>query len=239
MVREEVDKLLECRFVYPIPYSEWVSPIVVVPKKNDKLRICVDFLRLNSVTQKDHFPLSFLDAILDGVAGYLYYSFLDDFSGYNQIMIALACRAYTTFRGLESFCIPFGLCNAPATFQKVMTIAFQEYLRKFMEIFLDDFCIYSTCQEHANCLRKCFEQYREFGISINAPKYEFLVPCGRLLGHIESKDGIAVDPDKTGAIFLLLIPLHITGVKIRGTSYYRRFIYNYAHVARPLTHHTR
>jgi hypothetical protein len=137
--------------------------------------------------------------------------------------------------------MPFGLYNAPATFQRVMTIAFQEYLRKFMEIFLDDFCVYSTWKEHANCSRKCFDQYRKFGISINAAKSQFLVPCGRLLGHIVSKEGIAVDPDKIVAILLLPISLHITGVKsyLGGTGYYRRFIYNYAHIAQPLTHLTR
>jgi hypothetical protein len=227
MVKEEIDKLLECGFIYPVPYSEWVSPIVVVSKKNGKLRICVDFRRLNNVTRKDYFPLPFTNAILDGVAGYEYYSFLDGFSGYNQIMIALGCRAYMTFTtdwGTFAYNVmPFGLCNAPATFQRVMTIAFQEYLRKFMEIFLDDFCVYSTWKEHANCLRKCFEQCRKFDISINAAKSQFLVPCGRLLGHIVSKEGIAVDPDKIAAILLLPIPLHITGVKsfLGGTGYYR------------------
>ena len=129
MVKEEIDKLLECGFIYPVPYSEWVSPIVVVPKKNGKLRICVDFRKLNFVTQKDYFPLPFTDAILDGVAGHECYSFLDGFSGYNQVMIVAACRAYTTFTtnwGTFAYNVmPFGLCNAPATFQRVMTMAFQ------------------------------------------------------------------------------------------------------------------
>jgi hypothetical protein len=122
MVKEEIDKLLECGFIYPVPYSEWVSPIVVVSKKNGKLRICVDFRHLNNVTRKDYFLLPFTDAILDGVVGYECYSFLDGFSGYNQIMIALACRAYTTFTidwGTFAYNVmPFGLCNAPATFQE-------------------------------------------------------------------------------------------------------------------------
>jgi hypothetical protein len=114
------------------------------------------------------------------------------------------------------------------------------FSRIFKEIH-GNFCVYSTWKEHANCLRKCFEQCRKFGISINAAKSQFLVPCGRLLGHIVSKEGIAVDPDKIAAILLLPIPLHITGVKsfLGGTRYYRRFIYNYAHIAQPLTHLTR
>ena len=69
MVKEKIDKLLECKFIYPVPYSEWVSPIVIVPKKNGKIRICQDFRRLNSATKKDFFPLPFSDAVLDGVVG--------------------------------------------------------------------------------------------------------------------------------------------------------------------------
>jgi hypothetical protein len=160
-------------------------------------------------------------------------------------MIAPACRAYTTFTtdwGTFAYNVmPFGLCNAPATFQRVMTTAFQKYLRKFIEIFLDDFCVFSTRQQHAECLKKCFEQCREYGISINVAKSEFLVPCGRLLGHIVSKEGIAVDPDKVAAILLVPIPKHITGVKafLGATSYYRCHIYFYAQIAAPLTYLTK
>jgi hypothetical protein len=108
-----------------------------------------------------------------------------------------------------------------------MTTTFQKYLRKFIEIFLDNFCVFSTRQEHAECLRKCFEQCREYGISINVAKSEFIVPCGRLLGHNVSKEGIAVDPDNVAAILLLPIPKHITGVKafLGATSYYQRYIF--------------
>ena len=97
MIQEEIDKLLECGFIYPVPCSEWVSPIVVVPKKNGKLRICQDFWKLNSVIQKDYFPLPFTDAILDGVVEHECYSFLDGFSGYNQVQIAREDRPLTTF----------------------------------------------------------------------------------------------------------------------------------------------
>ena len=136
--------------------------------------------------------------------------------------------------------MPFGLSNAPATFQRVMTIVFQEYLRKFIEIFLDDFCVYSTWKEHANCSRKCFDQCRKFGISINATKSQFLVQCGRTLGHIVSKEGFAVDLDKIVAKLLLPISLYITGVNsyLGGIGFYRLFIYNYAHIAQSLIHLT-
>ena len=152
MVKEEIDKLLECGFIYPVPYSEWVSPIVFVPKKNGKVRIYQDFRELNSATRKDYFPLPFTDAILDGVAGHECYSFLDGFSGYNQVQIALEDQPLTTFTtdwGTFAYNVmPFGLCNAPATLQRVMTTAFQGYLRKFIEIFLDDFCVFNAKAEH-------------------------------------------------------------------------------------------
>ena len=217
MVKEEIDKLLECGFIYPVPYSEWVFPIVVVSKKNGKLRICQDFRKLNSAIRKDYFPLPFTDAILDGVAGHECYSFLDGFFGYNQVQIALENRPLTTFTtdwGTFAYNVmPFGLCNALATFQGVMTTAFQGYLQKFIEIFLDDFCVFSTKTEHQNCLSKCFQQCEKFGISINAAKSEFAVRCGRLVGHIISNKGIGVDSDKVAAIQKLEIPEHMTALK--------------------------
>ena len=245
MVKEEIDKLLECGFIYPVPYSEWVSPIVVVPKKNGKLRIYQDFRKLNSATRKDYFPLPFTDAILDGVAGHECYSFLDGFSGYNQVQIAQEDRPLTTFTtdwGTFAYNVmPFGLCNAPTTFRRAMTTTFQGYLQKFIEIFLDDFCVFSAKAEHQNCLSKCFQQCEKFGFSINAAKSEFAVPCGRLVGHIVSNRGIGVDPDKVAAIRKLEIPEHMTALKgfLGATGYYRRFIYFYAQVAAPLTHLTK
>ena len=130
--------------------SEWVSAIVIVPKKNGKIRICQDFRKLNDATKKDYFPLPFTDSILDVVAGHEVYSFLDGFSGYNQIKIAPADQSKTTFTTdwgtYASVVMLFGLCNAPATFQRLMMVAFLPFLRKFMEIFLDDFCIYGKRQ---------------------------------------------------------------------------------------------
>jgi hypothetical protein len=88
---------LECGFIYPVPYSEWVSPIVIVPKKNGKIRIYQDYRKLNSVTKKDHFPLPFTDTLLDVVAGHEIYSLMDGISGYNQIGISKAHQLLTTF----------------------------------------------------------------------------------------------------------------------------------------------
>lgn len=88
IVKEELQKLLNAGFIYPISDSEWVSPLVIVPKKNGKWRVCVDYRSLNKATQKDHFPLPFIDQVLDNLAGKKFFSFMDGCSGYNQIRIA-------------------------------------------------------------------------------------------------------------------------------------------------------
>ena len=127
MVKEDIDRLLEAGFIYPIVNSEWVSPIVVVPKKvgadgKVKIRVCQDFRKLNVSTKKDYFPIPFTDIILDHVSSHECYSFLDGFSSYNQVFIRPEDQLKTTFTtkwGTFAFNrMPFGLCNAPRTFQR-------------------------------------------------------------------------------------------------------------------------
>ena len=241
LVKDEIEKLLEIGFIYPVPYSEWVSPIVIVPKKNGKIHICQDFKKLNNATKKDYFPLPFTDAILDAVAGHECYSFLDGFSRYNQIRIALEDQLKTTFTiawgTFASLVMLFGLCNAPATFQRIMMVAFLPYLHKFIEIFLDDFCVFGKLEDHAEHLTKCFEQCDKFGISLNAAKCQFLVPFGRLLGHIVGKAGIAVDPAKIALIVDFPRPTTVRRVRsfLGLASYYKRAIRSFAEIAAPLT----
>jgi hypothetical protein len=147
MVKEETDRLLEAGFIYPVNNSEWVSPIVVVPKKvgadgKVNIRVCQDFRKLNSATKKEYFPLPFTDIILDHVAGHQRYSFLDGFSGYNQVFIQMSDQLKTTFTmewGSFAFNrMPFGLCNAPGTFQRLMMDIFKDFLTHFLEVFIDD-----------------------------------------------------------------------------------------------------
>ena len=97
IVKEELQKLLDEGLIYPISYSEWVSPLVLITNKNGKWRICVDYRELNKATKKDHFPLPFIDQVLDGLAGKKFFSFLDDFSGYKQIKICPEDQDNTTF----------------------------------------------------------------------------------------------------------------------------------------------
>eukprot|EP00253_Pinus_taeda_P002916 PITA_02916 len=143
IVKEEVQKLLDAGFIYPISDSEWVSLLVLVPKKNGKWRICVDYRELNKATKKDHFPLPFIDQVLDALARKRFLSFLDGFSEYNQIQISLEDQDKTTFTcpwGTFAYCVlPFGLCNAPATFQRAVSSIFAELVHDSLEIYMDEF----------------------------------------------------------------------------------------------------
>ena len=134
VVKAKLQKLLDVNFIYPISDSKWVSPLVVVPKKNGNWRICVDYRELNKATQKDHFPLPFMDQVLDTLAGKKFFSFLDGFSGYNQIQIALEDQDKTTFTcpwGTFAYrVLPFGLCNAPATFQRAILSIFADLINE-------------------------------------------------------------------------------------------------------------
>ncbi len=119
-----------------------------MPKKNGKLHIYVDYRKLNAQTKKDPFPLPFLDSVFDLMAGHDMYSFMDGYSSYNQVTMAEEDKEKTKFIskwGVYAYnIIPFGLCNVPITFQKVMTKTFKEYLNKFMQVFLDDFNVYGS-----------------------------------------------------------------------------------------------
>ena len=169
VVRKEVLKWLNVGFIYAISDSSWVSPVHVVPKKggfivirNEKneliptitvigWRVCIDYRKLNTATRKDHFPLPFIDQMLDRLAGHPHFYFLNGYSGYNQIAIALEDQEKTTFTcpfGTFSFRrMPFGLCNAPGTFQRCMMSIFSDLEEEVMEIFRDDFTVYGSSFE--------------------------------------------------------------------------------------------
>ena len=172
VVRKTVLKWLNAGFIYVISDSPWVSPVHVVPKKggftvirNEKneliftrtvtgWRVCIDYRKLNIATRNDHYPLPFIDQMLDRLAGHSHYHFLDGYSGYNQISIALEDQEKTTFTcPYATFAfrrMPFGLCNAPATFQRCMMFMFSDLVEEAMEIFMDDYSIYGSSFE--NCL---------------------------------------------------------------------------------------
>ena len=170
VVRKEVLKWLNAGFIYAISDSPWVSRVHVVPKKggftvirNELIpirtvtgwRVCIDYRKLNTATRKDHFPLPFIDQMLDRLSGHPHFCFLNGYSGYNQIAIEPEDQEKTTFtcpNGTFPFRrMPFGLCNAPATFQRCMMSMFSDLEKEVMEIFMDDFTVYGSSFEQ--CLQ--------------------------------------------------------------------------------------
>jgi hypothetical protein len=195
ILKEELQKLLNAGFIYPISDSEWVSPLVIVPKKNGKWRVCVDYRALNKATQKDHFPLPFIDQVLDSLSGKKFFSFLDGFSGYNQIKIAPQDQDKTTFTspwGTFAYrVLPFGLCNAPATFQRAVLGIFSDMLNDSMEIFMDDFTPYGVSfQEALENLEKVLKRCIQAQLSLSTEKCHMMMSEGVVLGHFISSQGI-------------------------------------------------
>ena len=206
--------MLTTGIIYPIDQSEWASPMVVQPKNNDptKLRICVNFRELNKVTLTYPFPTPYVDGNLNEIIGHECYSFMDGFSGYNQVPIAKEDQKKTTFVcefGSFSYKVmPFGLKNAPAVFLRIVVKRFQEYIYKTMAVYFDNWMIYSMLKDHYKWLRLMLEHCRQIQLSLNIKKFIFLTPIGILLGHIVCKEGIKVDFAKIKIILDLKPPVN-------------------------------
>ncbi|KAJ9541560.1 hypothetical protein OSB04_028066 [Centaurea solstitialis] len=260
VVKNEVIKLLDTGIIYPISASPWVSPVQVVPKKggltvvtndNNELVptrtvtgwiVCVDYRKLNDATRKDNFPLPFIDQMLERLAGNEYYCFLDGFSGYFQIPIDPEDQEKTTFTcpfGTFAYRrMPFGLCNAPATFQRCMTAIFQDMIEDCMEVFMDDFSVFgNSFDDFLNSLDRVLARCEESHLVLNWEKCHFMVREGIVLGHKISKDGLEVDKAKIDTISKLPPPTNIKGVRsfLGHAGFYTRFIKDFSKITRPLT----
>ena len=259
VVRIEVLKLLQAVIIYPIYDSTWVSPTQVVPKKSGvttvkneqgeelstrlttSWRVCIDYRRLNEVTRKDHFPLPFVDQLLERVSGHPFYCFLDGYSGYFQIEIAPEVQEKTTFTcpfGTYAYRrMPFGLCNAPTTFQRCMLSMFSDMLERIMEVYMDDISVYGgnfeECLTNLEAiLQKCIEK----NLVLNWEKCNFMVNQGIVLGHIISSRGIEVDKAKIELISKLPPPTNVKTIRqfLGHAGFYRRFIKDFSKIAKPL-----
>ncbi|GJT05291.1 reverse transcriptase domain-containing protein [Tanacetum coccineum] len=223
VIKKEVIKLLDAGMIYPISDSPWVSPIHCVPKKggmtvvaneeNELIptrlvtgwRVCIDYRKLNEVTRKDHFPLPFMDQMLERLAGNEFYCFLDGFSGYFQIPIDPHDQEKMTFTcpyGTFAYRrMPFGLCNAPGTFQRCMMAIFHDMIEKTMEVFMDDFSVFGdnfdSCLSN---LERMLKRCEDTNLVLNWEKCHFMCKEGIVLGHKISKSGIEVDRAKVDAI---------------------------------------
>jgi hypothetical protein len=234
VVKKEVLKLLHAKIIYPVPHSEWVCPVQVVPKKggmtvvrNEKnelipqrsitgWQMCIDNRKLNKATKKDHFPLPFIDEMLERLANHSF-CFLDGYSGYHQIPIHLNDQNKTTFTcpyGTYAYHkMSFRLCNAPASFQRCMMSIFSDMIEEIMEVLMDDFSIYGkTFDDCLKILDKVLQRCEEKHLVLNWEKCHFMVREGIVLGHLISERGIEVDRAKIEVIEQLPPPVNIKGI---------------------------
>jgi len=257
--KKEVQKLLEVGMIYPILDSAWVSPVQMVPKKsgvtvihkekNELIptrtvtcwRMCIDYRKLNQATKKDHFPLPFMDQMLERLEGKTYYYFLDGYSGYNQIIVDPQDQEKTAFTcpfGIFAYRkMPFGLCNAPATFPRCMLAIFADLVENCIEVFMDEFLVFGStfdsCLKNLDVvLRRCVET----NLVLNWEECHFMVTEGIVLGHKISKRGIEVDKAKVEIIEKLPPPTNVKEIRsfLGHAGFYRRFIKDFSKIAKPL-----
>jgi hypothetical protein len=241
VVREYVDKLVKNGWVVPST-SPWGAPILLIPKPDGSMRVCVDYRALNSLTVKNRYALPRVDDLLDSLSGAQVFSALDLASGYWQIRISDNDAAKTGFNTHEGHyewkVLPMGLCNAPATFQHTMNTIFAgKGLGKFVAVYLDDILVYSrTPEEHVQHLRQVFEVLREHQFYCKPSKCQFAKAELKYLGHIVGRHGLKVDPAKIEKVQNWPRPRTVTKVRsfLGLATYFRRFIQGFSALARPL-----
>ncbi|KAL0846987.1 hypothetical protein Bca101_020233 [Brassica carinata] len=260
VVKKEILKLLDAGVIYPISDSKWVSHVHVVPKKggitvvkNDKdeliptrtitgHRMCIDYRKLNSASRKDHFPLPFINQMLERLANHPFYCFLDGYSGFFQIPIHPNDQEKTTFTC--PYCtfayrrMPFGLCNAPATFQRCMMSIFLDLIEDIVEVFMDDFSVYgSSFSACLSNLCRVLQRCEDTNLVLNWEKCHFMVKEGIVLGHKISEKAIEVDKAKIEVMVSLPPPKTVKDIRsfLGHAGFYRRFIKDFSKIARPMT----
>ena len=221
--------------------SPWASPVVLVSKKDGTTRFCVDYRKVNSVTHKDAYPLPRVDDTLDTLSGANWFSTIDLKSGYWQVEMAPEDREKTAFctrEGLFEFNVmPFGLCNAPATFQRLMDCVLAGLQWSSCLVYIDDVIIIGrSFDEHLHHLQQVLDRLKLAGLKIQPTKCHFLQREVNFLGHIVSPNGVLPDPSKTSKIKDWPIPQSVQEVQqfLGLANYYRRFIKNFATIAKPL-----
>jgi hypothetical protein len=237
----QLEKLLKKGYIRP-SVSPWGASILFVKKKDGMLRLCIDFRQLNKVTVKNKYPLSRIDDLFDQLKDAKIFSKIDLRSEYHQVRIKYEDINKTAFRTryghYEFTMVSFGLSNAPVVFMSLMNGVFGDYLDKFVIVFLDDILVYSRIEEeHEQHLRMVLQVLREHQLYAKLRKCSFYQERIHYLGHITSKDGIAVDPEKIEAIREWSVPRNVTEVRsfMGLASYYKRFIAGFSKIAHPIT----
>jgi hypothetical protein len=245
MVDENVDKMLELGVIEPT-VSPWSSPVVLVKKKDGSIRFCVDLRRVNAATKKDAYALPNIGDCLGSLAGNEWFCTLDLASGYWQVAMSTQDKektAFSTHRGQFAFNrMPFGLCNAPATFMRLMEMVLRGLEWERCLVYLDDVIVFgkdfSSCLEN---LESVLGRFQEAGLKLKASKCDLFQKEVAFLGHRVSTDGLSCDPAKLSAVEAW--PRPESGAEVRSflglANYYKRFVQNFSEVALPLTNLTR
>lgn len=240
-LRQHLQQMLDSDVIRP-SHSPWASNIVLVKKKDGKLRFCVDFRQLNNRTVKDAYAIPRMDDTLDLLHGKKWFSTLDLKSGYWQVELEEDAKAPTAFTvgplGLYEFNrLPFGLTNSPATFQRLMEKVLEEENMRICVVYLDDIIIFSdSFEEHLEHIQIVMDKIRKFGLKLNGAKCKFCRRQVGYLGHIVSAEGLRVDEEKIKALRTWPVPRNPDELRIYlgFTGYFRKFIEAYAKIARPL-----
>ena len=241
-VKQHLKQMLDLDVIRPSksPYS---SNVVLVRKPCGGLRFCIDLRRINENTVRDSFYLPRVDETLDSLAGSRIFSSLDLKSGYWQVELDEDSKQFTAFTAgplgfYECNRMPFGLCNAPATFQRLMQEVLGDLFLRGVVVYLDDIIIHSkTIQEHFRLLNEVFSRLRKAGLKLSPSKCKFFQETIEVLGHVVSGDGISCEEKKLDAVRKWPVPKDVTDLQrfLGFTGYYRRFVKDYAKIAKPLT----
>ena len=240
-IGEEVARLLAAGFIREIYHSEWLANVVMVPKKDKSLRMCIDFKHINRACPKDHFPLPRIDQIVDSTAGCERLSFLDAYSGYHQIRLYGPDEVKTAFiTPFGCFCyitMPFGLKNAGATFMRMIQKCLLTQISRNVEAYMDDIVVKSRKgSDLLTDLAETFANLRRYDIELNPSKCTFGVPGGKLLGFLVSERGIDANLEKGSTILRMKCPVRVHDVqKLTGClAALSRFISRLGEKALPL-----
>ena len=236
----ELERLLKLGVIEPSK-SCWASPVVLVTKKDGSIRLCVDYRRVNDLTLKDSYPLPRIDDSIDTLRGSKWFSTLDLASGYWQVPMDskdIDKTAFTTPFGLYHFTVmPFGLANAPATFERMMEQVLSGLHWEICLIYIDDVIVFSrTFEEHLVRLHQVLSRIKEANLKLSPSKCKLSRHSVEYLGHVVSQGGVGTDPKKIEAITEWPTPRSIRDVRsfVGLCSYYRRFVRGFADIARPL-----